>query len=442
MQEKDILHNLRLVAFSEMQQNAFGIINKNKNVILLAPTGTGKTLAYLVPLASIVEAKGIVKVIIMSPTRELALQIDGVFKKMKTPLVSMAVYGGRAAMEEHRLMKLVNPDIIIGTPGRLIDHISKGNINVKGITSVIIDEFDKMLELNFQDEVEQLMSLLSERERCVLVSATDMTEMPDFMSFNNQYPIRLNYLEDSLGKVPEKIKHFMVSSPEKDKLITLKNILLTIEKGLTVVFVNYREAVVRVSDFLKKEGFSVMQFHGGMEQDRREMSLSMFKNGSCNILVSTDLSARGLDVKDLRHVIHYHIPMNFENYLHRCGRTGRWEESGESFVIIGPQEVYPEYENVFFEEYRVDGPYHKPFKPEWVTIYIGKGKKDKLSKGDVVGFLCKIGGLASNDIGNIDVRNYYTYVAVCRNKSKQVLQRVAGEKIKNKKTKVEEVEYF
>ena len=433
-----ILKNLGLTALSEMQLNAVEMVRNNQNAVLLAPTGSGKTLAFLLPLVKRIDnACDEVQTLILSPTRELALQTLTVLTAMKTGVRAMCCYGGRPAMEEHRKMTALRPQIVIGTPGRLNDHIDKGNLDAKTVKTLVVDEFDKMFELKFQDEVEQLLGKLPGRQRCILVSATDMDEIPQFVAFRHHPPAVLNWLEGDHGSVAEGISHYVVRADQKDKLDTLDHLLRQIGREQTVVFVNYREAVERIGERLRKEGHSASLFHGGLEQPDREAALGLFRSGSANVLVSTELSARGIDVPTLQNVVHYHLPMNYEAYIHRCGRTGRWEASGRSFVIVGPEEEVPAYDGVDFADYALQPPFPAPAKPEWAMLYIGRGKKDKLSKGDIVGFLCKTGGLKASDIGMIDVRERYAYVAVRTATVKQTLRNVAGEKIKKMATKIE-----
>jgi superfamily II DNA/RNA helicase len=240
-------------------------------------------------------------------------------------------------------------------------------------------------------------------------------------------------------QVPERINVYKVLSPEKDKLKTLKELLLDIGNASSIVFVNYRESVQRIADYLRDEGFTISNFHGGMDQKMREDQLYKFSNGSANILVSTDLASRGLDIPDIENIIHYHLPESEDGYIHRVGRTARWEAKGRSFFILGPEEDVPQYVSKSVPLYRYkEG--EKPLPvPQKATLYIGKGKKDKISKMDIVGFLCKKANLTNDDIGQIDVKEHYAYVAVTRSKLSQVLKLTLGQKIKGIKTIFEEV---
>ena len=433
-----MLAKLGIPQLSEMQFNAVETIRNNKNVVLLSPTGTGKTLAFLLPLLEKLNPQeDLPQAVILSPTRELAKQTHAVLVKMKSPFRVSCVYGGRPAMEEHRQMSRLKPQMVIGTPGRVLDHIDKANFAVDKVQFLVIDEFDKMLELKFQAELSAIIERLPSVSSNVLVSATNSDAIRQFGPFVKHHPVVLNYLGENKESLPPSIQHYIVHSPVKDKLETLCHLLRSLRGESAVVFVNYREAAERVGAYLKGQGFVCSVFHGGLEQDKRERVLFLFAGGAANVLVSTDLSARGLDIRSLRHIVHYHLPVHPEDYLHRCGRTGRWDDDGDSFLLLGPEETIPEYANVSFAELTLKSPVPAPQLPLWQTIYIGKGKRDKISRGDVVGFLCKQGGAKADDIGRIDVRERYTYVSVKRSRCRQIMSQCANEKIKKQKTCIE-----
>ena len=201
-----------------------------------------------------------------------------------------------------------------------------------------------------------------------------------------------------------------------------------------MVFCNHRESVERVGNYLHSMKVYCETFHGGMEQDDRERALYKFRNGSCHIFISTDLAARGLDIPDIKNVIHYHLPVAEDGFVHRNGRTARWEANGSAYVILYAEEQLPSYIKEDPEEYILPAITPKPVQPDFVTLYIGKGKKDKLNKVDIVGFLYKKGGLAREDVGQVDVKEHYAFVAVRRSKVKQLLMLLRGEKIKGMKT--------
>lgn len=438
-EENEILQKLHIQQLNEMQKIASKEIReKNDNIILLSPTGSGKTLAYLLPLSEQIEGdSNEVQAMIIVPGRELALQSATVLKNMGTGLRACACYGGRATMDEHLMLRKLMPQVIFGTPGRLNDHLDKGNIIPDHIKWIIIDEFDKCLEMGFHDEMKSLIDRLPVNARRLLLSATPAEEMKEQHILNDQF-ITLNFLNTE-EQIPERIHIYKVLSPEKDKLATLKSLLLDFGNMSSIVFVNYRESVERIANYLRTEGFTISSFHGGMDQKIREDQLYKFSNGSANILVSTDLASRGLDIPDIENIIHYHLPESEDGYIHRVGRTARWEAKGRSFFLLAPEEDVPQYvsNNVQLYNYE-EGKKSLPI-PQKATLYIGKGKKDKISKIDIVGFLCKKADLTKDDIGQIDVKDHYAYVAITRSKLSQVLKLTDGQKIKGIKTLFQQV---
>lgn len=432
-----ILDKLGIELNAMQEATLHAVLRSNKDVVVLSPTGSGKTLAYLIPLVQLVDANlAEPQVLVVTPGRELALQSADVLKGMGTGLRAMACYGGRATMDEHRVLRKVQPQVVFGTPGRLNDHLDKGNFSAEYIKYLVIDEFDKCLEMGFQDEMSQLIESLPNLQRHLLLSATEAEEIPKFVHIGRVETIDYRVDEE---QVPERVHIYKVESPQKDKLETLEQLLLSLGNESSIVFLNYRDSVERTNEFLRSRGFATSAFHGGLEQQQREDALYKFSNGSANIFVSTDLGARGLDIPNIDNIIHYHLPEGEDSYIHRVGRTARWEAKGRAFFLLGPTESIPGYVDADIETYEIPADLPAPAMPRMATLYIGKGKKDKISKGDIVGYLCKIGQLQSSEIGKIDVKDRYAYVAVVRPKVKQVLKLTQGQKIKGVKTILEEV---
>ena len=434
---EEILQAMKLDSLNGMQQEMVQASRKYGDIVLLSPTGSGKTLAYLIPLIQKIDhTRDDVQAVVIVPSRELALQTHEVVRQMRVPIRSVACYGGRAAMDEHRTINGVKPHIIIGTPGRLIDHLTKDNFASTHVATLIIDEFDKCLELGFQEEMANVMRNLPYVTSHVLLSATDCPQIPQFVGAAEGVK-RLDFL-DADEQIPDRIKLSVVPSSVKDKLEILGKLLRTLGQEQSLVFVNYRESVERVALYLHKEGFAVSAYHGGMEQKDRERALYRFAGGSTNVLVSTDLASRGLDIPILDNVIHYHLPLDEQAYIHRNGRTARWDATGKAFIVLGPEEHLPTYVQDEPQVWRCPTKLPAPSLPKWVTLYIGKGKKDKLSKGDIAGFLMKIGGLQKDEVGRIDVRDHHTFVSIHRTRLREVLVRVKGQKIKGIKTIIEQ----
>lgn len=438
MTKDELFNNLNIESLTPMQE---AMVQQSANaggIVLLSPTGSGKTLAFLFPLINLLNADvDALQAVVIVPTRELAVQSHEVLQHMKTGLRAMALYGGRAAMEEHRSMREVRPQVVFATPGRLNDHLRKGNLNAFGTTVLILDEFDKCLELGFQEEMEETLTFFPKVKRTWLISATDAPEIPAFMQAACPSYERIDFLSAE-AELQTRISVFAVASPQKDKLETLGRLLTLLKGTPAMIFVSHRESVERIGAWLRQEKFAVVMYHGGMEQEWRERALYKFRSGSANILVSTDLAARGLDIPEVGAVVHYHLPLKAEEYAHRNGRTARWTNNGAIYLLLGPEETVPPYVTTPTEPLPLE---HitalRPTNAKYVSLYIGRGKQDKLSKGDVLGFLCKKGGLKSAEIGRIDVGRNHAYAAILRSKHQQVLQQVAGEKIKGMKTLIE-----
>jgi superfamily II DNA/RNA helicase len=439
MMETDrILEKLGISELNDMQKEATqAVLRTNDDVVILSPTGSGKTLAYLLPLVQLIDANvPTVQAVVIVPGRELALQSATVLKDMGCGLRACACYGGRAAMDEHRVLRQVQPHIVFATPGRLLDHIEKENILTTGIRYLVIDEFDKCLEMGFLNEMNAIINRLSNVQRRILISATDAESIPHFVNMGRT--TRMDYLIEE-EQVSDRVNVYQVISPVKDKLETLRNLLCELGEESSIVFLNYRESVERVADYLQEQGFTLSYFHGGLEQRQREDALYKFSNASANVLVSTDLASRGLDIPSINNIIHYHLPESEQGYIHRVGRTARWDKLGRTFFILNQEESIPDYIDAEPTLHTIPTDLPAPPKPKMVTLYIGKGKKDKLSKGDIVGFLCKKGGLKGTEIGRISVEDRFTYVAIDRAQLRSVLRNVQGEKIKGVKTIIEEV---
>ena len=337
-------------------------------------------------------------------------------------------------MDEHRVMRELCPDVIVGTPGRVLDHIAKGNFDTAGIGLLVIDEFDKSLELGFHRQMQDILSVLPGVRRRILLSATDSPDIPDFVGVDNVCKLDFTGGDDYEGR----IRQWVGRSPQKDKLRTLSDLLCCHGQETSMVFLGFRDAVGRVAEYLGGMGFTVSAFHGGMEQRDRERALFRFQCGASNILVCTDLAGRGLDIEGVDNIVHYHLPVNRETLVHRNGRTARWDREGQSFLIVGPEERVPDFAGDW-DEALVSGRVAVPSKSRWEVLYIGRGKRDKVNRVDVVGFLCKTGGLEREQLGMVKVFPSWCFAAVERSAVRDVLNRVRGQKIKGQKTIVEPI---
>lgn len=426
------LSGLGITALNPMQEAAVTAIGENNSLLLLSPTGSGKTVAFLLPLIKGIDpAVKTTQALIIVPSRELAQQIAEVFRKMRTGHKITACYGGHLReTEENDLIQ--PPAIIVGTPGRLADHIRRTNIDTSLIATLVLDEFDKSLELGFDEEMEFIIGSLPALKKRVLTSATEAVPVPEFVHFGE--PTRLNFLQEG-GAPTEKLTIKVAHADEKDKADSLYRLLCYVGGKRVIVFCNHRDAVERTARLIADNGIVATFYHGGMEQQQRDTALTKFRNGTVNVLVTTDLAARGLDIAGIRHIIHYHLPPDAESFTHRNGRTARMEASGTAILLIGPEETVPDYVEDA-ETMDIPEDVELPKAPEWTTLFIAAGKKDKVNKIDVVGFLSHKGGLKKEDIGIVEVHDFHAFVAIRKSKASHALHLVKNEKIKNKKVMI------
>ena len=430
--QRNALGRLNIERLNEMQSAALEHCCRNDSMVLLSPTGTGKTLAFLLPLLERLDAscKGVQAMIVL-PSRELARQVFDVWRAMSTPFQMTALYGGRPLEQETASLGGASTAVIVGTPGRLLDHLNRSSFTVDKCTHLVIDEFDKCLEMGFLDEMSKLIDKLPAVKSRFLISATDAAEIPQFAGASDI--VKLDYRKGS-GQPTVRTSFYTITTTPDKRLERLFSLLCSFGGEPAIVFCNFRETVDEVYKYLTKASLHCVAYNGAMEQKQRVLALYRFTSGCSNILVSTDLAARGLDIKDVRHVVHYQRALSAEIFTHRNGRTARWEAEGAVYMMAFENKELPDFVPTELEEYTLPKRNTLPPAPEWTALYVGKGKRDKISRGDLAGFFMKKGGLKPDDVGTILVFPDYSYVAVKMNRMREVLKKVAGEKIKGVKT--------
>lgn len=435
METKLILERLRerhdITTLNEMQQ--LMATSAARNIILLSPTGSGKTAAFAIRLLrDLGPSDGTVQAVIIAPARELVIQIADVIRPVAAGLKTVAFYGGHAMSEEVNSLSVV-PDIIVSTPGRLLDHLRRGTLSVENTRALVLDEYDKSLELGFYDEMKRIVKRMKSLRLTILTSATRLGEFPDFLPMKNAETIDFT----TRGQ-RSRLQTVRVVSPERDKLTVLDDLLKSLDNGRAIVFVNHRESAERVYEYLKKKGFPVGLYHGGLEQRERQLAVDLFNNGTTPVLVSTDLGSRGLDIDDVNYIIHYHLPPSAESWTHRNGRTARMGADGTAYVIISEEENIPEYVS-WSRDYTPKSVSADPIRSDKATLYINAGKKEKISKGDVAGYLMQKGELAPSQVGKIVVGDHHAIAAVDRDEAGRVIAAVAPHKLKNIRVKVSRI---
>lgn len=426
--QEEILLKLGIKKLNPMQEEALSIIHSHEHAVLLSPTGTGKTLAFLLPLvAELDSACKEVQTLIIVPTRELAIQIGQVAQNMGTGFRTLTVYGGQSFSTDRMNLK-TPPALLIGTPGRIADHLRRETFAIGNIKTIVLDEFDKSLHIGFEGEMREIMNILPNVRKRILTSATQAVSIPKFVGLHN--PKYINYLNEKTQQLTVKT----IISPSKDKLETLLKTLDHIGNESGIVFCNFKETIQRVSDFLSNYNIKHVCFYGGMEQKDRERALIQFRNGTHRLIIATDLAARGIDVPEIKFIIHYQLPLKSEEFTHRNGRTARMFSDGTAYVLKWENEELPD----FIKSSAIEKLQKAKAAPqaEWQTLHVSGGKRDKISKGDIAGLFFKQGNLTKEQLGTIELKQDCAFVAVHASKVTSVIKLLNNSKLKNKKVRV------
>ena len=433
METKTVIERLRerhgIASLNPMQQQMAA--TDSRELVLLSPTGSGKTAAFTLRLLRLLgPTDGRVQAVVMAPSRELVIQIADVIRPVAAGLKTVAFYGGHHMADEVNSLS-VTPDIIVATPGRLLDHLRRGTLDLGDVKALVLDEYDKSLELGFHDEMKRIVKRMPRLGLVILTSATPLAEMPPFLKLKKPEVLDFTGGKPSGGR----LQTVRVDSPERDKLPVAVALLRSLGNGKALVFVNHRESAERVYEHLKKEGFPVGLYHGGLEQRERKLAVDLLNNATTPILVSTDLGARGLDIDNVQYVIHYHLPLSMESWTHRNGRTARMGADGTVYSIISDGENIPEYVT-WQREYQPRSVSSAPIRSDVATIYINAGKKEKISRGDIAGYLIHKGELEPGQVGRIILDDHSAIVAVPRDLAPALVDRLAPHKLKNTRVRL------
>ncbi|MDH5610001.1 MAG: DEAD/DEAH box helicase [Cyclobacteriaceae bacterium] len=426
--QEEILKKLGIEKLNPMQEEALACIAENAHTVLLSPTGTGKTLAFLLPIFASLDAECTeIQAMILVPSRELALQIEQVARNMGTGFKINAVYGGRAGTKDKADLKH-RPAILIGTPGRIADRLRRDDIETKFIQTLVLDEFDKSLEVGFEAEMMEIVNTLTKVKKRILTSATQKSKIPPFVRLQN--PVEINYL--SKKTIQLSLRTILATS--RDKKETLVTALGQLNNQPGIIFCNLKETIGELSEYLTRHKISHGCFHGGMEQSDRERALIKFRNGTHQLLIASDLAARGIDVPEIRFILHYELPPRPDEFTHRNGRTARMNQHGTAYVLVGKQDLLPAFiGNPKSLDLRKTVP---PAPSPWQTIYVTGGRKDKISKGDIAGFFLKQGRLSPDQLGVIEIKQDCAYVAVHSAQASPLIKLTNNTRLKNKKVRV------
>ena len=429
--QDNILNKLGIEKLNPMQDEALLAITSSSDIVLLSPTGTGKTLAFLLPiLASLSPENEEVQALIVAPSRELAIQIEQVLREMGSGYKTSVVYGGRLFSKDKIDLKH-RPAILVGTPGRVADHLQRETFKTSSIKTLVLDEFDKSLEVGFEKEMTAICTMLPKLEKKILTSATQKARIPEFVKLKD--PVYVNYLKEVVSQLTVKA----IVSPSKDKMETLVSAIDHLGSQPGIIFCNFKESIHRLSEYLTDNNINHGCFYGGMEQKERERALIKFRNGTHQLLIATDLAARGIDVPEIKFIIHYHLPLRKQEFTHRNGRTARMNKGGTAYVLHWSGEKLPDFiENLEVEKLSKVLP---PETTHKTTLFISGGRKDKISKGDIAGLFFKQGGLEGDELGTIELKQDCAFVSVPTEKHEELIEKLNNTKLKKRKIRVTKI---
>lgn len=432
--QAEMLQKLGIEQLNPMQQESFKTISEHNETVILSPTGTGKTLAFLLPIIQMLDPEiEEVQALILAPSRELAIQIEQVARELGSGFKTNAAYGGRLFSKDKIELKH-RPALLIGTPGRIADHLRRDTFPTEQIQYLVLDEFDKALEIGFENEMQEIISLLPQVRKRILTSATQKLQIPSFV--NIKAPVTINYLDSENGQLQIK----KIISPEKDKLGTLLASIHFLGNQPGIIFCNFKDSIDRISSFLKQNKIPHGCFYGGLEQRDRERALIKFRNGSHQILLATDLAARGLDIPEIKYIIHYHLPIKSQEFTHRNGRTARMNSDGAAYVLAWKNEHLPDFiEQLDLDTEDVSKQSKLVIENPWTTLFISGGRKDKISKGDIAGAFFKKGQLKPDELGVIELKSDCAFVSIHKNKVPQIMTALNQTRLKKKKVKITEI---
>ncbi|MFR3499537.1 MAG: DEAD/DEAH box helicase [Paraclostridium bifermentans] len=463
----EILKSLNMLNYktpTKVQKEVIPVALENKDVLVKSQTGSGKTATFAIPLCELVDwDENKPQALILTPTRELAIQVKedvfniGRFKRIKVP----ALYGKSSFSLQAKELKQ-KTHIVVGTPGRTIDHIKEGNFITDNIKYLVLDEADEMLSMGFLEQVEEIISLLPKNRVTMLFSAT----MPDDINRLSKKYMKNHVTIEIEAKTltVDRIQQDGYNIEETGKLNLLKDVTTIENPDSCVIFCNTQVKVESLYNELRKLKYPCDKIHGGMEQDERIKVMNNFKKGYFRYLIATDVAARGIDIDNITHVINYDVPVLRENYVHRIGRTGRAGKEGRAITFIMKSderrmfEIYsytgkeltmkmkpskrlvmslkPEFDKKLEQRQKVKEDKGANLSQEIMKIHINAGKKTKMRPVDIVGTLCSIEGMNAEDIGVISVLDISTYVEILNNKGEMVLKALQTKNIKGRPRKV------
>lgn len=444
--DPEMLRNLNDLGYAQMtpiQAVCLPLVLEGKDVTAKAKTGSGKTAAFGIPLLLRLHVKKMsIQSLVLCPTRELAEQVAAQLRllgRFKQNVKILQLCGGSPCRAQ-RFSLEHGAHIIVGTPGRILQHLEEGSLLLDTVETLVLDEADRMLDMGFFDDIEKIIKKTPQTRQTLLFSATFPRDIKEMCDRVQKEAITVSVEASETPNAIEQI-FYKVDAEQKEK--ALKLLLLSLAPKSVIVFCKTKVQVQDLAVYLEEEGFHARSLHGDLEQIDRDENLLLFANGSAQILVATDIASRGLDIKDVELVINLDIPQSVEIYTHRIGRTGRMGKEGKAITFYEP------FQKSFLEELReanisftckeigdIPTEGKRRYPPEMVTLCIDAGKKQKIRAGDILGTLTKDVGLEGSAIGKIDITDKYTYVAIQRAFVEKAFEELGYKKIKGKSFRV------
>lgn len=422
--QPSLLANIESLDYQEMtpiQAQSLPLILQGQDVIAKAKTGSGKTAAFAIGLLHFLNSDLYqVQSLVLCPTRELADQVAKEIRRLARmiPNIKVLTLCGGVSIGPQLASLEFGAHIIVATPGRLLDHLRKKSLQLDQLKQLVLDEADRMLDMGFADDIDQILAACPDKKQTLLFSAT--------------YPKDIEAISKRCQKNPQMVsvetteintaitQEFFEVNSEDEKLDGLLALLAEYKPQSSIIFCNTKQTCNQLADWLQDHKISALALHGDLEQKQRDQVLVRFANRSMSILIATDVAARGLDIKQLDAVINFDLARDSEVHVHRVGRTGRAGESGLALNLISPQDLAALNRLENFARIQINlkslptTKSNVDLQPAMVTINIDGGKKDKLRAGDILGALTKDAGIGGDKIGKIDIFDFVAYVAVDR----------------------------
>lgn len=442
-----MLKNLASLGYSEMtpvQAHSLPLILAGKDVIAKAKTGSGKTAAFGIGLLTHLDASALrVQALVLCPTRELADQVGKEMRRLArfTENIKILSLCGGVPFGPQLSSLAHGVHVVVGTPGRLLDHLRRGSLNLSALRTLVLDEADRMLDMGFLDDISAIIAAAPLKRQTLLFSATYPDSIATMSAAIQHVPIEVSVDE---SHVEGAIEQIFYEVDREQRIEAVVRILGHYHPESTLVFCNTKLECQELADALVSRGFEALAIHGDLEQRERDQVLIRFANKSISALVATDVAARGLDIKELTAVINYELSRNPEIHTHRIGRTGRAGGQGLAISLVTPQEnrrinaIEDALGNSIArgELAALVIPSGKPHKPPMISLCIDGGRRNKLRPGDILGALTGENGIAGSEVGKIDVLDSNSFVAVMRQSVDQALECLGRNKIKGRFFKV------